>query len=127
MKCGRHGNVDMTHTFNCSYCDQKLEAENEWAGEVFDCPNCGKSLTVPRPHGEFAQRVPLPSTPPKKKHTLLRSVAIGYGCIVAVALGILLLRALMPESNMKQRTLAAWQAFQDAENRVSGKEYTSPR
>jgi endonuclease/exonuclease/phosphatase family metal-dependent hydrolase/DNA-directed RNA polymerase subunit RPC12/RpoP len=41
------GKLSRDVTFNCSHCGQSLEGEEAWAGQVIDCPACGKSLTVP--------------------------------------------------------------------------------
>ena len=39
----------MSFTFNCECCGQKLEAEDELAGEQVNCPACGKEIAVPEP------------------------------------------------------------------------------
>ena len=39
----------MSFTFNCKCCGQKLEAEDELAGEQVNCPACGKEIAVPEP------------------------------------------------------------------------------
>lgn len=33
--------------FKCSYCQQKLEADEELYGETVGCPSCNKEITVP--------------------------------------------------------------------------------
>jgi hypothetical protein len=35
--------------FNCPYCRQPIEAEDEWIGQVAECPNCGQSIEIKRP------------------------------------------------------------------------------
>ncbi len=35
--------------FTCPHCGQHLEAEPDWAGMECECPECGKTLTVPEP------------------------------------------------------------------------------
>lgn len=34
-------------SFSCPHCQQVLEAPEEMAGEVVDCPACEQSMTVP--------------------------------------------------------------------------------
>jgi hypothetical protein len=33
--------------FNCPMCNQQLEAPDEYAGQVIECPACQKEITVP--------------------------------------------------------------------------------
>lgn len=35
--------------FNCPYCRQEIESEDEWAGQMSECPNCGKTIEIKRP------------------------------------------------------------------------------
>ena len=45
--------------FNCSTCNQSLEAPPEMAGQLIECPTCKKTLEIP-----FPPR-PAPAAPPK--------------------------------------------------------------
>ncbi|OGV70251.1 MAG: hypothetical protein A2283_00325 [Lentisphaerae bacterium RIFOXYA12_FULL_48_11] len=36
-------------SFNCPLCSQQLEAPEEYAGQVIECPACQKEITVPAP------------------------------------------------------------------------------
>jgi transcription elongation factor Elf1 len=47
----------MEFRFSCPSCGQKLEAEEEHAGRMVDCPHCGAESSVPQPEPE------LPSSP----------------------------------------------------------------
>ena len=42
-------NTAATFKFACPHCGQSLEAEPDWAGMECECPECGKTLTVPEP------------------------------------------------------------------------------
>jgi DNA-directed RNA polymerase subunit RPC12/RpoP len=35
--------------FHCPHCDRKLAAEEEWGGELVDCPECGQEIRIPPP------------------------------------------------------------------------------
>ena len=52
--------------FNCPSCGQNLEAPEDMAGDVLDCPACQKPLTVPKP--AFKPLIKSP-TPPQKAGT----------------------------------------------------------
>lgn len=39
----------MSFTFTCEACGQALEADNDLAGKLVNCPACGKEITVPKP------------------------------------------------------------------------------
>ena len=39
----------MSFTFNCPHCNQKLEAEDSWVGQVADCPVCGGKISIAKP------------------------------------------------------------------------------
>ena len=43
---GEENKKNMSFTFYCPNCNQKLEAEDEWATQQADCPNCGKKITI---------------------------------------------------------------------------------
>jgi len=45
-------------TFNCPYCEQKVEAPEEMAGTKADCPTCQCELQIPN------QSEPKPASPP---------------------------------------------------------------
>ena len=45
--------------FRCSYCRQFLGISRNRAGEVFDCPTCGRTIRVPSLDGTVAP-VPAP-------------------------------------------------------------------
>lgn len=34
-------------TFACPGCEQVIQAPEEWAGQVVECPNCNQEMTVP--------------------------------------------------------------------------------
>ena len=36
----------MSFIFKCPYCNQILEAKDEWIGQQTDCPACGKTITI---------------------------------------------------------------------------------
>lgn len=36
-------------TFNCPGCKQSLEAPEDMAGDIIECPTCGQQITVPQP------------------------------------------------------------------------------
>ena len=36
-------------SFNCPLCSQQLEAPEEYANQVIECPSCQKEITVPGP------------------------------------------------------------------------------
>ncbi|MSR42905.1 MAG: hypothetical protein EXS19_02570 [Pedosphaera sp.] len=37
----------MNVIFNCLHCQQELEGEDTWAGEIIECPSCKKEVIVP--------------------------------------------------------------------------------
>ena len=39
-------------TFVCGKCGESLEAPEELAGEIVECPSCNESIVVPPPSGE---------------------------------------------------------------------------
>ncbi len=45
--------------FNCSHCQQRLEAPLDMAGEAISCPTCNREIVVPRP--------PASAPPPERK------------------------------------------------------------
>lgn len=52
----------MNIVFNCSHCQQELEIDDTWAGEIIDCPSCAKKVAIP---GAVGSPVPVEeSTPP---------------------------------------------------------------
>jgi hypothetical protein len=61
--------------FKCPHCEQALEAPFEMLGQLMDCPECGQTVEVQKPH---ASRIPTPALPrpvPKLKMPLPRPVA----------------------------------------------------
>ena len=36
----------MSFIFNCPYCQQGIEAEDEWIGQEAECPGCGKTIKI---------------------------------------------------------------------------------
>ena len=52
--------------FACPHCQQHLEADESLAGSMFDCPACGKPITVENPQPAATQgAVPVP--PPQRR------------------------------------------------------------
>lgn len=41
------GGHAMSILFHCSQCSGELDADDELAGQIIDCPHCGKTCTVP--------------------------------------------------------------------------------
>lgn len=41
------GSKTLPMKFACPHCDQRIEAGNEFAGQVVDCPSCSGKITVP--------------------------------------------------------------------------------
>lgn len=36
----------MSFTFHCPFCNQELEAEENWIGQEAACPNCSKTIKI---------------------------------------------------------------------------------
>lgn len=36
----------MSFTFHCPFCNQELEAEENWIGQETACPNCSKTIKI---------------------------------------------------------------------------------
>lgn len=69
----------------CPKCGQALEAGNEYAGQIVDCPHCGESVAFPEMQNAFApqaipQRKSAPTNNPEMLDRLVprKSVAIHY-------------------------------------------------
>lgn len=52
----------------CPHCTQALEIDDEWAGQVVDCPSCRQALTVPPAPGILKPKAA--PTPPATRHSL---------------------------------------------------------
>jgi DNA-directed RNA polymerase subunit RPC12/RpoP len=51
-------------TFNCPYCEQKIEAPEEMAGIKANCPSCQCELQIPNPDEPKPASVPVPLPAP---------------------------------------------------------------
>lgn len=52
--------------FACDFCKQTLEATDDMAGQIVDCPNCQKPITIPAPKPPAASPKPVPAPAPAR-------------------------------------------------------------
>ena len=69
----------------CPKCGQAIEAGNEYAGQIVDCPHCGESVAFPEMQNAFVpqtvhQHTSSPANNPELLNRLVprKSVAIHY-------------------------------------------------
>ena len=51
--------------FKCPHCEQALEAPLEMLGQLMDCPECGQTVEVQKPHIVLPPPPPAPHLPPR--------------------------------------------------------------
>lgn len=51
--------------FKCSHCGQALEAPGDMLGQLMDCPACGETVEVQKPHVVLPPPPPAPHLPPR--------------------------------------------------------------
>ncbi len=73
-------------TFVCPYCGQRIAAETSMVGRVGYCPDCGKTLTIPKPPVVVPTPKPLRKGKKESKTTEPRKTQRGI-----LAIGILIL------------------------------------
>ena len=73
----------MSYKFECSFCGQKLEAEEGWVGMQLECPSCNGEIIVPQPAAT-------PRPPPLKDQPIKKS-----GTLKRIALSLFMLRVLL--------------------------------
>jgi len=59
--------------FKCEFCKQTLEVSDDMAGEIVDCPNCQKSITIPRPPLRAVAPAPVAPAPAAPKPPVQQS------------------------------------------------------
>ena len=89
-----------TYNAKCPLCGQPFECEDDYAGQVAECPHCGREITIPPPSAVQPVLAPrplqAPPSPPQAQQTLIQNnilVAVpkrssGLG-IAALVLGII--------------------------------------
>ena len=51
--------------FKCSHCGQALETPGDMLGQLMDCPACGETVEVQKPHVVLPPPPPAPHLPPR--------------------------------------------------------------
>ena len=67
-----------TIDFSCAHCQQTLEATDDMAGEVLECPSCGKPITVPRPEAPVQAAATCPACGQAMESGSVLCVVCGY-------------------------------------------------
>jgi len=81
-------NVAAAHdiTFECSSCQQSLEASDDLAGEVVPCPACNTPVTVPQGQIESDHSVATISQSRKRRRLVTTLVIVGGTLLVVLSL-----------------------------------------
>ncbi len=62
----------MSFVFQCPFCNQELEAEEEWIGQETKCPKCAGTIRIINPNDKGVQNLRAMEEEPSSQNSLTR-------------------------------------------------------